>query len=421
MLDPLMARADVSVVVWVHEDARPGPMLASVLASLDHAERGHAAEARAAGSPDAWLRGERLRGEVVLVADVSPEAATGLLGGCTDPRVRVVRARGAGRGRARNLGVAVATGRYVLFTDDDVRVPEGWVWAMAAPLRAGHADLVVGGVALADHLRRSWLTHEVAASYLDVVPDPPVLGREFAGASMGASRAVLESVGFDEALGTSRYAGADDIVFRRDVIAAGYREHAVGGVPVERWPDTSAIGAHRLAAQARMHGRCSAYVDRHLRGARPELLPEVLRLAGRSAEVVLRSTATRRAVTLRAWSAVAYHREMLALRSALPRVRPRGAARDLPLPPGTAARAAEAPRPLVSRADAAPTVLPPVAPVPISGGAGSAHTGNHGTARQGGGPGGRGSIYQFWGPERLRRVSAFPVEGRTALQRTSEA
>jgi hypothetical protein len=412
VLDPLHARADVSVVVWAGEDARPGPTLTGLLAALDHAERGHAEEARAAGARHAWLRGERLRGEVVLVADVSEDAATGLLGGCADARVRVVRAPGAGRGRGRNLGVAAATGRYLLFTDADVQVPEHWVWAMVAPLRAGHADLVAGAVRLAPHLERPWTTPEVSAAYLDVVPDPPAVGREFAGTSMGASRAVLESVGFDEALGRGRYPGADDIVFRRDVIAAGYREHAVADAAVERWADPVEVTPRALAARARAHGRCAAYVDRHLRGTRRELLPGLLRLAARTIELALRAAVPGRPRirVLRTRTAVAYHREMLHLRSEPARVRPRGAARELPTT--TAALRAVAPvAPLVSRAEVAPTVLPPLADPEAELAAQAVAAATTGTSR--------GAVAEFWKRDRLRRVSAFPVEGRSALRRTS--
>jgi glycosyltransferase involved in cell wall biosynthesis len=47
------------------------------------------------------------------------------------------------RGRARNLGVARATGDYIAFCDDDVWLPEGWLAAHAAA--QAQDDFVVNG------------------------------------------------------------------------------------------------------------------------------------------------------------------------------------------------------------------------------------------------------------------------------------
>ncbi|WP_454051190.1 glycosyltransferase family 2 protein [Cellulomonas sp. Marseille-Q8402] len=378
MHDPA-ARADVSVVVVAHGGEHGLPAtVRSVLAALDHAVRGGGR--RVAGTT--WLRGERLHGEVLLVvrdvALLGPDVPT------ADERVRVVAAPGVGEGRGRNLAVAAARGRYLLFTDPEVRVPAGWVLAMTEPLRTGQADLVGGAVRLADAHARAWLTPAVAAAYLDVVPDPPEPARAFSGVSMGATRSVLEAVGFDEALGTERLPYGGDVVFRRDVVGAGFREHLVGGAAVERRFGRAELTRRALLARARAHGRGAAYVDRHLRDVRPALGAELLRLTGRALQVALlgggRGRAERR---LDAQAALAYHRAMLGLLRAPYRERPRSAAGDVP--GGAGAPRAVEPVSLVSRSDVVPTDLPPV---------GEPEAADAPRADAGDGP--RGSVYQFW-------------------------
>jgi glycosyltransferase involved in cell wall biosynthesis len=76
--------------------------------------------------------------EVVVVDDgsVTPVEAIG------DARVRVVRTEGVGPSRARNLGIATASGGIVAFTDDDAEVDVGWLAAACEVL--DHAPDVAG-------------------------------------------------------------------------------------------------------------------------------------------------------------------------------------------------------------------------------------------------------------------------------------
>lgn len=50
----------------------------------------------------------------------------------SDPRFRYLPSTEVGTGRARNMGLQAARGRYVLYTDDDCEVADNWVQSMAS-------------------------------------------------------------------------------------------------------------------------------------------------------------------------------------------------------------------------------------------------------------------------------------------------
>lgn len=84
--------------------------------------------------------------EVVVADNGSTDSTASVVeryaGGGT--AVRYVAAPQPNRALARNRGVEAARGRYVLFCDDDVQLPYGWIAAHAAAHRGG-GDIVVNG------------------------------------------------------------------------------------------------------------------------------------------------------------------------------------------------------------------------------------------------------------------------------------
>jgi GT2 family glycosyltransferase len=86
--------------------------------------------------------------EVVVVDNGSSDATASVVEGYANAGtpVRYIVARQPNRGLARNRGVEIASGRYVVFCDDDVQLPDGWVAAHAAAHRASGERVVNGPI-----------------------------------------------------------------------------------------------------------------------------------------------------------------------------------------------------------------------------------------------------------------------------------
>src|SRR5438094_4075862 len=104
-----------------------------------------------------------------LSAQTYPRASTEWIvvcDGCTDGSARVARDSGADRvieqpasgpAAARNAGLAVASGTFVCFLDDDIIPDPGWVTALVADVRAGETRILHMGYC--PHAPSSITTH----------------------------------------------------------------------------------------------------------------------------------------------------------------------------------------------------------------------------------------------------------------------
>jgi glycosyltransferase involved in cell wall biosynthesis len=124
---------------------------------------------------------------------------------------------------ARNRGLENTSGDFLLWTDDDVRVPQNWVEQMTGPLLAGRADGVSGRIRMAPSLERPWMerTHyfRLADNRFRSPSDLSMVG-----ANMAFARAVLEAVPlFDQDLGAGKLGQRDDTLFSQQVRLAGFR------------------------------------------------------------------------------------------------------------------------------------------------------------------------------------------------------
>jgi GT2 family glycosyltransferase len=178
--------------------------------------------------------------------------------------VRYVRENRRGKGYAYNCGMATAAGEVLLFTDDDIRPPADWIEAMCGPIMRGETDAVAGGVNVAPHLERPWLTGFLRVWVACTNGIDPKNPDQMYGANMAFSRRVLEKVpAFDCDLGPGALGFFDDTLFAWQLLAAGFRIKAALDVVVEHHFDADRLSAESFVSIARRMGRSRAYVDHH--------------------------------------------------------------------------------------------------------------------------------------------------------------
>jgi GT2 family glycosyltransferase len=113
------------------------------------------------------------------------------------PRVRLVSLPEANASRARNAGVGASRGDPVVFVDDDVVAPPGWLRALVTgSLRHREAGCVGGPVRARFDARppRTCERHELAGTVLDEGADEREID-EVWGANMAVTRKALELTG----------------------------------------------------------------------------------------------------------------------------------------------------------------------------------------------------------------------------------
>lgn len=169
-----------------------------------------------------------------------------------------------GKSNGQNLGLALSTGDWVLFTDDDVRPPQDWLPRMCEPLVSQGACAVAGGLHFAPHLVRSWmqpLHRSWLASSEWIQPEAP---QSLVGANMAFSRVVLQKVpGFDPELGPGALGFGDDHLFASQLLEAGFPIVNRLAVSVEHHFAPSRLQRRAWLDAAYRRGKCHAYRGYH--------------------------------------------------------------------------------------------------------------------------------------------------------------
>ena len=165
----------------------------------------------------------------VVVVDQSDDDATerAMKALLEDPRVTYVHSDERGVAKARNLGWRSSSSSIIIYTDDDCRVPPGWVEGLRASLAGDErTSIVFGRVVVPSEVSNG----EFAASFepVDAVHDGDLPGPSEPwgiSANMLVRSSLLEQLGgFDDALGAGgrfKSAAETDLMIR--AVAAGYR------------------------------------------------------------------------------------------------------------------------------------------------------------------------------------------------------
>lgn len=204
--------------------------------------------------------------EVVVVDNGSSDSTAEVVRAASIPgaSVRYLLEKRAGKSNGLNLGIRSTDGDIVLFTDDDVRIPADWLEAMCAPITAGSADVVAGGMELAPHLLRPWMTpahRSWLASTEWLEPGNP---ESLVGANMAVSRKVFAKVpGFDPELGGGGLGFCEDGLFAAQLLKAGFRFTDRFDVRIIHHPDASRLMRSSWLDAAERRGLSHAYRGHH--------------------------------------------------------------------------------------------------------------------------------------------------------------
>lgn len=169
-----------------------------------------------------------------------------------------------GQCHARNTGMAQARGDILLWTDDDVRPPHHWIEGMCRPILSAESDAVAGGVKMAPHLERPWMTVLHRSWLAETGRLNAESPEDMVGANMAFSKKVLSKVpAFDTELGPGALGFADDTLFSSQLKLAGYKIASALNVVLEHHFDESRLLRSSFLDTARKFGRTQAYTYYH--------------------------------------------------------------------------------------------------------------------------------------------------------------
>jgi glycosyltransferase involved in cell wall biosynthesis len=257
-------RPDVSIIISTKDRC------ADLEAMLTHLAR--------ARVPDDW------RVELIVVDNGSSDDTKLVVSQAKLPNLEVRYAFEPRRGKshALNTGVSMSSGKSLLMTDDDVHVPVNWIEDMCRPIISGQADAVQGGIRLAPHLERPWLTGALRV-WVAAVEDPAHPPEGLVGANMATSRRAIDLAGlYDPRLGPGASGNYEDTKLGWALTQAGLKILYQPAVAVEHNFDADRLTVEAFMSAARRMAASRAIVERERNPAnsRPSLLALLAQLPG---------------------------------------------------------------------------------------------------------------------------------------------
>lgn len=180
------------------------------------------------------------------------------------PELTVMEVDRPGVSRARNRAIKASQGTAILFTDDDVLVPEDWVRRMAHPILSGEWDIVAGAVHLQDYAYRDRIPFPYTSLLADTgdgLGQPP---HTAISASMAVTRVLFDGgLEFPEQLGPGALGCMDDSLLYLQALECHARAVFLADVVVQHCVETQRFTRSELLRRAAIQGRCEAWVHYH--------------------------------------------------------------------------------------------------------------------------------------------------------------